>query len=94
MRMKIWYTCNLCVIRQYQPCDMYIHLLKIGLIGMTELGTVAFHFATNWRRINGSISRWILLLHRKNIFDKSFKSSLSLFVLQIFQHLENMISSF
>ena len=78
--MEIWYTCNLCVIWQYCPCDMYIHLQTIGLIGVTELGTVTCHFAPNQSRFHWSISRWILL-RRKNIFGKSLKSSLSLFVL-------------
>ena len=61
------------------PCDMYIHLHTIGLTGVTELGTVTFHFAPNRRRFHWSISRWTLLL-RKNIFGKRFQSSLSLFV--------------
>ena len=74
---------------------MYIHLHTIGLIGVTELGTVTCHFATNRRQFHWSIYRWILL-RRKNISGKSLKSSLSLFVpsLRIFQHLENMISPF
>ena len=55
---------------------MYIHLHTIGLTGVTELGTVTFHFAPNLRRFHWSISRWILLI-RKNIFGKSFKSSFS-----------------
>ena len=70
IRMEIWYTCNLCVIWQYRPCDMYIHLQTIGLIGVTELGTVTCHFAPNQSRFHWSISRWILL-RRKNIFGKS-----------------------
>ena len=67
---------------------MYIHLHMIGLIG-----TVTCHLATNRRRFHWSISRWILV-RRQNIFGKSLKSSLSLFVpgFRFFQHLENMIS--
>ena len=79
MQMKIWYARNLCVIWQYHPCDMYIHLHTIGLIGVTELGTVTCHFVPNRRQFHWSISRWILL-RRKNIFGKSLKSNLSLFV--------------
>ena len=54
-------TCNLCVIWQHYPCDMYIDLYTIGLTGVTEWGTVTFHFAPNRRRFHKSISRWILL---------------------------------
>ena len=32
MQTKIQYTCHLCFIWQYQPCDMYIHLHTIGWI--------------------------------------------------------------
>ena len=39
---------------------MYIHLHTIGLIGMPELGTVAFHFARNRCRFGWPILRWIL----------------------------------
>ena len=73
--MKIWYTCNLCVIWQYHPCDMCINLHTTGLIGVTELGTVTCHFAPNRRRFHWSISRWILLC-RQNIFSKKFKVEL------------------
>ena len=45
---------------------MYIHLHTIGLTGVTELGTVTFHFAPNRRRFHWSISRWILLLRKKD----------------------------
>ena len=72
MWMKIWYTCNLCVIWKYHPYDMYIHLHTIGLIGVTVLGTVTCHLAPNRRRFHWSISQWILL-HRKIIFCKSLK---------------------
>ena len=57
-------------IWQYQPCDIYIHLHTIGLIGITELGTATFHFAPNRRRFHWSISQWILL-RRKNLIGKS-----------------------
>ena len=79
MRMKIQYTCHLCFIWQYQPCVIYIHLHTICLIGMTELGTATFHFAPNRRRFHWSISQWILL-RGKNLFGKSYKSNLSLFL--------------
>ena len=36
MRMEIWHACNLCVIWQHNPCDMYIDLHTIGLTGATE----------------------------------------------------------
>ena len=58
---------------------MWNHLHAIGLIGVTELGTVTFHLAPNRRRFHWSISRWIML-GWKNIFGKSLKSNLSLFV--------------
>ena len=95
MGMKILYMYTSCIIWQYHPCDMYIHLHTIGLIGVTELGTVTYHFGPNQRRFPLSISRWILL-RRKNIFGKGFKSSLSLFVpsVRFFQYLTNMISPF
>ena len=78
------YGCNLIYVQfvchlTTLPRDMYIHLHTICLTGVTVLGTVTFHFAPNRRRFHWSISRWILLL-RKNIFGKSFQSSLSLFV--------------
>ena len=87
--------CDLCVVWHYQPCDMYIHLHMIGLIGVTELGTVTFHFAPNRRRFHWSISWWIFLC-RTHVFGKSLKSSLSLFVasFRFFQHLSSMISPF
>ena len=44
MRMKIKHTCNLCVIWQHNPCDMYIDLHTIGLTVATELCTVTCHF--------------------------------------------------
>ena len=75
IRMKIWHTCHLCVIWQHYPCNMYIHLHTIGLIGATELGTHACHFAPNQRRFQWSISRWILM-RRNNIFGKKFKVEL------------------
>ena len=92
MLMKIQYTCDLCVIWHYQPCDMYSPLHMIGVIGVTDLGIVTFHFAPNRRRFHWSISRWILLC-RKHVFSKSLKSSLSLFVpsLRFFHHLANII---
>ena len=95
MHIEIQYTCNLSVISQYCPCDMYIHLHTIGLIGVTEIGTVTCHLVPNRRRFHWSISRWILLC-RKNIFGKSLLSCLSLFVpsFRFFQHLENMTSPF
>ena len=36
--------CNLCAIWQYHPCDMYIHLHTICLIGVTEsrYGNISF----------------------------------------------------
>ena len=94
MGMKIWHTCNLCVIWQHYPGDMYIHLHTIGLTGVTELGTVTVNFAPNRRRFHWSISRWILM-RRKNIFDESLKSSLSLFVpsFRFFQHLTRQHST-
>ena len=76
--MKIQYTCHFCFIWQYQPCDMYIHLHTIGLIGMTEIGTATFHFAPNRRRFHWSIFQWILL-RRKNLRQK-LKSNLTLFM--------------
>ena len=87
--------CNLCVIWQHYPCDMYIHLHRIGLTGAMELGTVTCHFAPPRRQFHWSISRWILL-RRKNIFSESLKSSLSLFgqSFRFFQHLANVIFSF
>ena len=92
--MKFWYACNLCVVWQYHPCDMYIHFHTIGLIDVTEKSTVTCHFAPNRRRFHWSIPRWILLC-RRNIFGKSLKASVSLFVpsFRFFQHLENMIAS-
>ena len=35
-RMNILYMCNLCVIWQHHPYDMYIHLHTMGLIVATE----------------------------------------------------------
>ena len=58
---------------------IYIHLHTICLIGMTELGTATFHFAPNRRWFHWSISQWILL-RGKNLFGKSLKSNLSLFL--------------
>ena len=55
MLMKIYCTCDLCVIWHYQPCDMYFHLHTIGLIGVTELGTVTFHFEPNRRQFHWSM---------------------------------------
>ena len=62
----VQFVCHLTTLR-----DVYIHLHTIGLTGVTELGTVTFHFAPNRRRFHWSISRWILLL-LKNNFGKSF----------------------
>ena len=69
--------------------------ITVGLIGVTELGTVACHFAPNRRRFHWSNSRWILL-RRKNIFGKRLKLSFSLFVasFRFFQPLENTISPY
>ena len=72
LQMEIQHTCNLGVIWQHNPCEMYINLHTIGLTGATELGTVTFHFAPNRRRFHWSISQWILL-RRKHIFGKSLK---------------------
>ena len=61
------------------PRDMYIHLHTIGLTGVTELGTVTFHL----RQIGADFTGRFLggyCCFEKNIFEKSFKSSLSLFV--------------
>ena len=79
MWMEIKHKCNLCVIWQHNPCDMYIDLHTIGLTGATELDTVTCHFAPNRRRFHWSISQWILL-RWKHIFGKSLRSSLYLFV--------------
>ena len=75
MRMKMIYICNSCVFWKYYSFYMYIHSHTIGLIGVTELGTVTFHFAPNRRRFHWSVSQWILL-HRKNIFQLKFKVEL------------------
>ena len=74
---------------------MYINLYTIGLTGVTELGTVTCHFAPNRRRFHWSISQWILL-RRKQMFGKSLRSSLSLFVPSFifFQHFASMMSPF
>ena len=56
MGMKISYVYTSCIIWQYHPCDMYINLHTICLIGVTELGTVTFHFGPNQRRFPLSIS--------------------------------------
>ena len=72
---NLTYTCNLCVIWQHYPCNMYIHVYTIGLTGATELGTVACNFAPNQRRFQRSISRWILFC-RNNIFGQKFKVKL------------------
>ena len=74
---------------------MYIQSHLIGLIDVTELGTVTFNFAPNRRRFHWWISRWTWL--RRNIFFGSgLKSSLSLFVPSfiIFQPLTNIVSQF
>ena len=83
MGMTILYVYISCIIWQYHPRDMYIHLHTIGLIGMMEIGTNTFHFAPNQRPFHLSISRWKLLRPKKNIFifGKSFKSSFSLYAL-------------
>ena len=58
MRMKI-----LCIIRvsfdniTQHTWDLYIHLHTIFLIGVTELGTVTFHFARSRRRFYRSLRR-------------------------------------
>ena len=50
MPMQILCLFNSRVIKKYHLSDMYIHSHTLGSIGVTELGTVTFHFAPNRRR--------------------------------------------
>ena len=95
MPMKILDICNSRVIWKHLLSDMYIHSHLIGLIDMTELGTVTFNFAPNRRRFHWSIFRWTWLCRNK-FFGKGLRSSLSLFVPSfiIFQPLTNIVSQF
>ena len=65
---------------------VHVHVLRVAKL---------LYLAPNRRRFHWSISQRILL-RRKNIFDKCFKSSLSLFMpsFRFFQHLANTISPF
>ena len=42
MRMKIYHNCNLCVIWQHYPCDMYIDLHTIGLTAYDRYSYMSF----------------------------------------------------
>ena len=94
MRMKISYACNSYVIWQYHPCDMYIHLHTIGLIGMTELGTVTFILRQIGVDFTGRFLGGYYCVEK--ISSVKFKVELKFIwaEFQIFQRLENMMSSF
>ena len=95
MPMNILDIYNSCDIWKYHSSDMEIHSHTIGLIGVTELGTITFHFAPNRRRFYWSISRW-KWLRRKIFFGESLRSRLSLLLPSfiIFQPLINIVSPF
>ena len=74
----IWHMCDLCVIWQFHPCDMYIHLHTTGLLSGIMYSSILF--CAKSASISLVVFRWWILLRRKNIFGKSQQSGLSLFV--------------
>ena len=62
MQTKIQYTCHLCFIWQYQPCDMYIHLHTIGCIlnrhklRQSQIATLPLQFCDLLQFVNKALT--------------------------------------
>ena len=67
------HICNSRVIWKYIPCYMYIHSHTIGLIGVTELGTVTFHFALKSASISLVDFSMDMVASQKSFFGQSLR---------------------
>ena len=87
--------CNLCVIWQYHPHDMHIHLHTISLIGVTGLGTVIFILCQIGVDFTGRFLGGYCCVEKH--FRRKFKVGLKVICAEFqffFQHLPDMILPF
>ena len=74
MQTKIQYTCHLCFIWQYQPCDMYIHLHTIGCIlnrhklRQSQIATLPLQFCDLLQFVNKSLTAQTESNNSENVF--------------------------
>ena len=74
MQTKIQYTCHLCFIWQYQPCDMYIHLHTIGCIlnrhklRQSQIATLPLQFCDLLQFVNKALTAQTESNNSENVF--------------------------